>query len=84
MAQYGFSVSFSVKYVFEFKLNGTAQEALDQIREKEYFRPFQNSGKKVVAVGVEFNKTTRNLKDWMAEDYLPKLLKFEFGSSFVG
>ncbi|MBF0547410.1 MAG: ATP-binding protein [Candidatus Riflebacteria bacterium] len=57
--------SFDTVYVIEFKLNGTAQEALDQIRNKDYCLSYQNSGKKIVAVGVEFNKEKRNVSEWL-------------------
>lgn len=33
-------------FIFEFKLNKTAEIALDQIREKEYYQKYQLSGKK--------------------------------------
>ena len=34
-------------YVIEFKLNGTAEEALRQINEKQYARPFDTDGRKL-------------------------------------
>ena len=48
-------------YVFEFKLNGTAEEALQQIDEKGYLIPYQFDGRKLVKVGVEFCKEERNI-----------------------
>lgn len=33
-------------YIFEFKINQTAEIALEQIREKEYFRKYQHSDRK--------------------------------------
>jgi hypothetical protein len=48
-------------YVFEFKLNGTAEEALAQIEEKGYAIPYEAGGRKVVKVGVEFDKGERNI-----------------------
>jgi hypothetical protein len=53
-------------YVFEFKLNGTAEEALAQIDAKGYLIPYAASGKKLVKVGVEFDKTSRNLGRWLS------------------
>ncbi|MEL3907278.1 MAG: PD-(D/E)XK nuclease domain-containing protein, partial [Treponema sp.] len=43
-------------YVFEFKLmgSGTAQDAINQIREKGYAEPYRMSGKKVVLIGAVF------------------------------
>ncbi|MBN2865609.1 MAG: AAA family ATPase, partial [Thiotrichales bacterium] len=52
-------------FVFEFKLNGTAEEALAQIDAKGYCIPYQADGRAVVKVGVEFNKEERNLGRWL-------------------
>ena len=54
-------------YVFEFKLNGTAEEALQQINDKGYAEPFKADKRKVVKVGVEFSAETRNVKRWLTE-----------------
>jgi hypothetical protein len=51
-------------YCFEFKLNGTAQEALEQIDRKEYLSPWTGSGKKLFKVGVSFNFEKRNIAEW--------------------
>jgi len=48
-------------YVFEFKLNGTAEEAIQQIDDKGYLIPYQLDGRKLVKVGVEFSKEERNI-----------------------
>ena len=54
-----------VTYVFELKVNGTAQEALEQIDDKSYAIPFSSDGRKVVKVGVKFNKENRSPEDWV-------------------
>lgn len=54
-------------YVFEFKLNGTAEEALEQIDGKGYLIPYRLEGKKLVKVGVEFSKATRNISRYVVE-----------------
>ena len=54
-------------YVFEFKLNGTAEEALQQIDEKGYAEPFKADKRQVVKVGVEFCPETRNVKRWLVK-----------------
>jgi len=43
-------------YIFEFKLikNGTAQEALEQIRKQGYAEPYKTSGKKIILIGAIF------------------------------
>ena len=52
-------------YVFEFKLNGTAEEALKQIDEKGYLIPYQLDNKQLVKIGVNFSKKTRNIDEYI-------------------
>ena len=52
-------------YVFEFKLNGSAEEALRQIDEKGYLILFTLDGKHLVRVGVNFSKETRNVERYV-------------------
>ena len=54
-------------YVFELKVCGTAQEALEQIDTKDYALPYQTADRKVVKVGVKFNPDTRVPEDWVVE-----------------
>lgn len=54
-------------YVMEFKLNGTAEEALQQIKEKQYALPFEADGRQVLKIGVNFSAKTRNIEKWMVE-----------------
>ncbi len=44
-------------YIFEFKLNknATAEEALEQIKEKGYAEKYKKSGKEIILVGAVFN-----------------------------
>jgi hypothetical protein len=53
-------------YCFEFKLNGTAEEALAQIGSKDYLLPWEGSGKQLVKVGVSFDYGKRNIGEWKA------------------
>ena len=55
-------------YVFEFKLNGTAEDALQQINDKGYAAPFQADGCQVVKIGVEFSAEARNVSRWLVDD----------------
>lgn len=48
-------------YVLEFKLNGTAEEALQQIQDKNYALPFTLEGQKIIRVGMNFSSATRNI-----------------------
>jgi hypothetical protein len=52
-------------YCFEFKLDGSAEEALAQIDTKEYAYPWTGSGKKVFKVGVNFDFEKRNIGKWL-------------------
>ena len=51
-------------YVFEFKFDKSAQEALQQIDTKEYMIPFTADGRQIVKIGVNFSKETRNIEGW--------------------
>jgi hypothetical protein len=51
-------------YCFEFKLNGTAEEALRQIDSKEYLLQWKGSGKKLFKIGVDFDFKKRNIGNW--------------------
>jgi len=50
-------------YVMEFKLDGTAQEALNQISDKNYTLPFSIDGRQVVRLGINFSKETKNIDE---------------------
>jgi len=50
-------------YVMEFKLDGTAQQALDQISDKNYALPFALDGQQIIRLGISFNKDTRNIDE---------------------
>jgi hypothetical protein len=51
-------------YCFEFKLDRTADEALEQIDTKKYLLPWTGSGKKLFKVGVNFDSEKKNIGDW--------------------
>ncbi len=54
-------------YIFEFKLNKTAQEALEQIKTHEYYQKFQRDNRQLVLIGVAFNDQTGEIKDWVTQ-----------------
>jgi hypothetical protein len=84
-------------YVFEFKLNGTAEEALKQIdatvnskpakagefssgafqpfaqcangdrRARDYALSYEAGNRKIVKIGAEFDKETRNIERWLVD-----------------
>ena len=54
-------------YVMEFKLNGSAEDAMRQINEKGYALPFASDKRKVLKVGVNFNNNVRGIEKWVVE-----------------
>ena len=52
-------------YVLEFKLDGTAEQALQQISDKSYALPFETGETKVFRIGVNFSSETRNIEKWV-------------------
>lgn len=54
-------------YVFEFKVDGTPEEALSQINSQGYAIPYQADHRKIVKVGVNFDSTTRTIGEWKTE-----------------
>jgi hypothetical protein len=51
-------------YVMELKVNGTAQEALDQINSKRYAVPYQTDGRRIIKMGIRFSTETHTIDDW--------------------
>jgi len=51
-------------YIFEFKLDGTAEEALGQIEDKGYARPYSSDKRKIHKIGVSFSSETGTIEDW--------------------
>lgn len=54
-------------YVMEFKLDGTAAEALAQINEKQYAAPFASDPRQLFKIGVNFSNEMRNIEQWIVE-----------------
>lgn len=55
-------------YVMEFKLDGTAEEAIRQIEEKHYAKPFEADGRKIYRIGVNFSNRLRGIERWIVEE----------------
>lgn len=56
----------------EFKLDGTAEEALQQINEKQYALPFATDNRELFKIGVNFSAETRNIEQWIVETNKPE------------
>ena len=54
-------------YIMEFKLNGSADEALAQIREKGYAAHFAKDSRTVYKIGVNFSDELRNIQEVKVE-----------------
>ena len=54
-------------YLFEFKLDKD-DSALSQIKEKEYFKKYLLTPKKITLIGVNFDSEKGQLIDWQTED----------------
>jgi hypothetical protein len=54
-------------YLFEFKLDGTPDEALKQIEANGYAKPFAMDSRKLYRVGVNFSSEKRCIDGWKIE-----------------
>ena len=54
-------------YIMEFKLEGTAEEALRQINDKHYAQAFASDKRTIFKIGVNFSNETRNIEKWIVE-----------------
>ncbi len=54
-------------FVFEFKLDKSRETALEQIKERDYYRRYMNSGKKIMLVGVNFDMEQGQIQDWTSQ-----------------
>ncbi len=55
-------------YIFEFKLDGTADEALQQIEEKGYAREYASDKRQVFKIGASFSSETGTIGDWKIKE----------------
>ena len=51
-------------YIFEFKLDGSAEDALKQIDDRGYANEFLTSGKTIYKIGVNISSETGTVADW--------------------
>ena len=51
-------------YIFEFKLDGTADEALQQIEDKGYARPYEADKRKLFKIGTVFSSETGTVSEF--------------------
>ena len=51
-------------YIMELKMDATADEALRQIEDKGYGKPFAADPRKLFKIGVSFSTKTRRIEEW--------------------
>lgn len=54
-------------YIFEFKLKGSAEEALKQIEDKGYALPYLEKREQIFKIGVNFSSEKRNIESLNTE-----------------
>ena len=55
-------------FIFEFKLDGSAEEALKQIEEKQYDLPYLDDTRKLHKIGVNISSESRTVEEWLVAD----------------
>ena len=55
-------------WIFELKVDDTAEHALEQIRRRDYLSAYLADGRPVYAIGLSFDSKTRQLADLVAEE----------------
>ena len=51
-------------YIMELKMDASADEALKQIEDKGYAKPFAADARRIFKIGVGFSSETRRIKEW--------------------
>lgn len=57
-------------FLFEFKLNETAEEALQCIRDRHYVDALRHHDKPITAVGVAFSTQAKGVAGWKMEEFV--------------
>lgn len=58
-------------YIFEFKIDKSAKDAMDQINSKDYPISYKNdqlNGRKIIKVGVNYSSKEEQLTEWLIEE----------------
>jgi Predicted AAA-ATPase/PD-(D/E)XK nuclease superfamily len=56
-------------YCFEFKLDESAEKALEQIAKKEYLTPYLHQNKKCIGIGVNFSREEKKVKEFLWKEF---------------
>lgn len=57
-------------YIFEFKLDKSADEAFKQIEDKGYATPFASDSRQLYKIGVNFSSKTRGVEEYKIEEVI--------------
>jgi hypothetical protein len=60
-------------YIFEFKLDGTAAEALQQINDRGYARAYEADSRPTYKIGASFSSKTGTIEEWKIEDFKTRI-----------
>ncbi len=55
--------------ILEYKLDGTAEDALRQIEAKGYHLPYAQGDRPVIGLGVNFDRAQRRITEWRSQAY---------------
>ncbi len=51
-------------FMLEFKLDQSAEKALEQIRQRGYSDKFKSTGKTIIEIGINFSSEKKKVEDW--------------------
>jgi len=54
-------------YIFEFKMDQSADIDIAQIKDRGYATPYLSDGKPITLIGINFSKEERNIVEWKEE-----------------
>ena len=57
-------------YIIEFKLDKSAEIALKQIKDKKYYKKYEDSTKHIILIGVNFTSKNGEIESWIKEKHL--------------
>ncbi|MEM9886643.1 MAG: AAA family ATPase [Bacteroidota bacterium] len=56
-------------FILEFKLDQSAEEAIKQIAEKQYFQAYQDINKKRIGIGINFSSAQKEVANWVVKNF---------------
>ncbi len=60
-------IADSAIYIFEFKMIKSANSAMEQIKERGYYKKYLEYGKQIFLIGIEFDNKKKNISDFELE-----------------